>query len=150
MKTLFTTLLILATLTCFSQRYGFTTEESAKNKPKTTPNEVDVTQSYADKHSELQFAGYYLIKSMNSKFLSWSCAAASAGVLYLNYQNEKPEDALTVLSGALVVASVFFEIRSVVLIGRAGQSMKVEKYNEKPKQLSFYANPQSAGVRLTF
>lgn len=143
MKTLFTTLLILATLNCFSQKYGFTQADKLTDTAK-------VDQSFIEENISLKHPGEYLISARNSKMLTWAFALASGGFMYANSKADEPDSKFMIASGAFAAMAVIFEVRSVILIGKAGKSMEVERIKEKQKALSLYANPASAGIKLTF
>jgi len=127
MKYLISIMLISISYLCFSQDYYIPSK-----------TETDSIKNYSS-------PGNCLIQAKNSKMTSYGMAVTS-GIFLGVYFNEKSEDAFIYASGAFALLSVVFDIRSSILIGKAGKLME----KEKRSKISFYALPNQAGIRLTF
>lgn len=141
-------LFVILSIPVFSQ--GYKEYDIQGKTDKEQISESVIIDNYIERYSHLKNPEEYLIASRRSKYISWASVTVATGIFALNSINDKPDNILNITSGVLAMASMVFEIRSVILIGTAGKAMKLERYRDKSKQISLYANPQSAGIKLTF
>lgn len=142
-----TTILILllgiSVLPVYSQHYGYIDTN-------TSVDSTNAESKFLERNGNLTHPGQYLIKSYNSKLLSWTFMVVSGAFAYGSTKVDDPDHMFLIAGGVFSAMAIFFEVRSVILIGKAGKAMEVERLKEKKKVLSFYANPQSVGLKLTF
>jgi hypothetical protein len=92
--------------------------------------------------------GKCLIKSSGSSIAGLVLMGFGAGIMAYSTNPDVADSAtqLQAVGGAVIVVGAIFQIRGIVLIGKAGKLME----KERQKTLSYYVSPTQTGLRFNF